>query len=266
MMQLKKYTLSWKKWIFFKKKSLLIGILLLILLVVSISFIKVKNVYCYCDGQVCEESVCNATKNQIGNNLLTLNKRRLERNLNSGGKYQKIAIEVKPLNTVTVNFHSVSDFFVFNSTITTQKIPLSINNPPPSSDSAAFFNKPSVEIAEWLKDLQLISIKIFPSGQQETVSTTSSQIFAITADKKDSDWYKLAHQLIKKVLAYANVSGVYFIDNNVYFAQVGQPDIIVSMDYDEEKLTKSLQSLGFLTTIKKDPKIIDLRYTNPIIR
>lgn len=266
MMQLKKYTLSWKKWIFFKKKSLLVATLLLILLVAAASFIKVKNVYCYCDGQVCEESVCNTAKNQIGKNLLALNKRGLERNLNSGGKYQNIVVEVKSLNTVTINFHSVTDFFVFNSTITTQKVPLSINNPPPSSDSAAFFNKPSTEIAEWIKNFQLISIKIFPSGQHETVSTASSQIFAVTTDKKDNDWYKLAHQLIKKVLAYANVSGVYFIDNNVYFAQVGQPDIIVSMDYEEEKLTKSLQSMRFLTTIKKDPKIIDLRYTNPIIR
>lgn len=265
-MQLKKSILNWKKWLYFRKKYLLIWSLLLAFVFISLAASKIKNIHCYCDGQVCEESECQAARKLVGKNYLSLNKNKVISTLNKNKKYQKITISTKALNTVVIDFHSATDFFIFNSAITSEQLKLSLDNPPISSDSAAFFNKPSLDISEILKSYQLLSLKIFPSGMYETTSTTSSQIFAITKEKKDISWYKSAHKLIKTVLSYANVSGVYFLDNTVYFAQVGQPDIIVSLDYDEEKLIKSLQSLGFLTTIKKDPKIIDLRYTNPIIR
>lgn len=265
-MQLKKYILNWKKWIFFKKKYLFIWALFLFVLIFSYNLTQIKNIYCYCDGQICQDDNCQNIHKLIGKNLLSLNKKRVIDKLNQSGKYQKITISTKSVNTVVVDFHSTVDFFIFNSTITPEQLKLSLDSPPVSSDSAAVFNKPSLEISEWLKSNPFLSLKIYPNGFYEITSTASSQIFAITKDKKDTIWYKKAFKLIKTVLSYADVSGVYFLDNNVYFAQVGQPDIIVSIDYQEEKLLKSLQSMRFLTTIKKDPKIIDLRYTNPIIR
>lgn len=239
---------------------------MLIFLWLLVNFAKIKNVYCYCDGQVCEEDLCQQAKKTIGKNLITLNKKNLSKELALGRKYQKIDLKNKGLDTLIVEFHSAVDFLVFNSTVMPNKPTLSINSSPVASDSTVFFNKPSVEIADWLKNSQLVSFKIYPDGFFEATSTTSSQIFTATLEKKDFSWYKSAYDLIKIVLSHADISNVYFLDNNVYFAQVGQPDIIINMEYDEQRLIKSLQSLRFITTIKKDPKIIDLRYANPIIR
>lgn len=265
-MQLKKYISSWKKWLYFKKRSLFIWPLLVIFILFVSDLTKIKNIHCYCDGQICEVAVCGSALGYIGKNFLTLNKARVISNLNTNGNYQKINIKSSSLNTITVDFYSSSDFFIFNSMITSEKLKLSVDSPPLSSDSAVFFNKPSSEILDRVKNYQTLSIKVFPGGSYETVSTASSQIYALTQEKKDSAWYKSAYELIKIVLAYTSVSGIYFLDNTVYFAQIGQPDIVISMDYEADRIIKSLQSMRFLTTIKKDPKIIDLRYTNPIIR
>ncbi len=265
-MQLKKYISSWKKWLYFKKRSIFTWPLLVIFILVVSDLTKIKNIHCYCDGQICEVAVCGAARGYIGKNFLTLNKAKAISNLNVNGNYQKINIRSSSLNTVTLDFYSSVDYFIFNSMITAEKLKLSVDSPPPSSDSAAFFNRPSSEILDRIKNYQTLSIKVFPGGSHETVSTTSSQVYALTQEKKDSVWYKTAYELIKIVLAYTSVSGIYFLDNTVYFAQVGQPDIIISMDYEADKIIKSLQSVRFLTTIKKDPKIIDLRYANPIIR
>lgn len=265
-MQLKKYILNWKKWLYYNRKLLIFGALFLSLVFLLYNTAKIKKVHCYCDGQVCEDSQCQIVSKNISGNFLNLNKRKIISELTSSGKYQRVNINAKFPNTVYVNLYATVDFLIFNSMITSELIKLSVDSPPISSESAVFFNKPSAEIVNWLKDYPLISLKIFPNGSYETVSTSSSQIYAITKEKKDLAWYKSAYTLIKTVLSYTSVSGVYFLDNNVYFAEVGKPDIIIGMDYEEQKLLKSLQSLGFLTTIKKDPKIIDLRYANPIIR
>ncbi len=265
-MRLKKFILNCKKWLYYKRKPAFYVVILLAILLAGFKFTQIENVYCYIDGQTFEDADCHAARKLVSNSLLGLNRKKIVNTLSATGKYQKIIIRTENLNTVVVDFHSVVDFFIFNSAISKEKLELSMEKTPLSSESAGFFLKPSLEIGDWMKNIQLISLKVFPNGYYETMSTTSSQIYVITQEKKDSNWYMSAHKLIKTVLTYTDVSGVYFLDNNVYFAQDGRPDIIISTDYEEQKLLKSLQSLGFLTTIKKDPKIIDLRYTNPIIR
>ena len=266
MTQWKKYISSWKKWLLFKKKSVLVSVILLGLLFGALQLTKIKSVHCYCDGQVCEQNICSSVSAIVGKNYLSLNKRKIIADVNSSGKYERVDIKTKSLGSVTIDFHTTSDFLIFNSMITSEKIQLSIDAAPISTLSANIIQKPSVEIDQWASKYNLLSLKVYPGGSSETTATTSSPIFAITTEKKPIQWYESMYKLIKIVLGYANISGVYLLDNNVYFAQVGQPDIIISTDYQEEKLTKTLQSLGFLTTIKKDPKIIDLRYANPIIR
>jgi hypothetical protein len=266
MTQWKKYISNWKKWLLFKKKSVLLSVLLFISLFGILQLTKIKSVYCYCDGQVCEQNICSSVSAIVGKNYLSLNKRKIIAEANSSGKYEKVDIKTKAVGVVTIDFHTTSEFLIFNSMVTSEKIALSIDTPPVSTLSANIFQKPSSEIMAWASKYNLVSLKVYPAGFSETAATISSQIIAITTDKKTTQWYESMYKLIKIVLGYANVSGVYLLDNNVYFAQVGQPDIIISTDYQEEKLTKTLQSLGFLTTIKKDPKIIDLRYANPIIR
>lgn len=266
MTQWKKYISSWKKWLLFKKKSVLLSVVAIGLLLGALQFTKIKSVHCYCDGQVCEQNICSSVSAIVGKNYLSLNKRKIIAEVNSSGKYEKVDIKTKAVGVVTIDFHTTSEFLIFNSMVTSEKIALSLDTPPVSTLSANIFQKPSLEITEWANKYNLLSLKVYPSGSSETAATTSSPIFAITTEKKPIQWYQSMYKLIKIVLGYANISGVYLLDNNVYFAQVGQPDIIISTDYQEEKLTKTLQSLGFLTTIKKDPKIIDLRYANPIIR
>lgn len=266
MMQWKKYISSWKKWLLFKKKSALLSAFLLGLLCGALQITKIKSIYCYCDGQVCEQSICSSISSIVGKNYLSLNKRKVIEEINNIGKYERIDIKTKSLGSVTIDFHTTSDFLIFNSMISSEKIELSIDAPPVSTLSANIIQKPSIEIGQWASKYNLLSLKVYSGGTSETTATTSSPVIAITTEKKSIQWYQSMYKLIKIVLSYVNISGVYLLDNNVYFAQVGQPDIIISSDYQEEKLTKTLQSLGFLTTIKKDPKIIDLRYANPIIR
>jgi spore cortex formation protein SpoVR/YcgB (stage V sporulation) len=73
-------------------------------------------------------------------------------------------------------------------------------------------------------------------------------------------------RLIKLVSQHVNFDSLFVLDNQVFLSQVGQPDIIMLVPYDEARLKQAFSSLGFLTSIKQDSKILDFRFRNPVLR
>jgi hypothetical protein len=84
--------------------------------------------------------------------------------------------------------------------------------------------------------------------------------------KPSKEYLSQLFKLMESLNRYVSVDKVFILGETVFLSRGGQPDIITSVPYDEDKLLEALQSIGFLTTMKKDPKVIDLRYKNPIIR
>ena len=56
------------------------------------------------------------------------------------------------------------------------------------------------------------------------------------------------------------------LTNRGFLSRPKEPDIIIGVPFDEGSLASALQSISYLATIKKDAKVIDLSFKNPIIR
>ena len=265
-MQLKKSLQSWKKWLFFKRKVVFILMAAFILVVSLYNLLSIKEISCFCDGDSCQTTVCEQLKSQISKNYLFLSKHSVTSLVGPSKSFEKLEFQYKFPFKLVVNLTKTSNYLIFNTAISNSPLALSMNMAPISSDSAVPFNKPTEEIADYVSKINTISLKVYPEGQFEVIATESSKIFNINTSKKDQLWYKEVLELIKTVTLYTEVVGIYILDNDLYFARSNSSDLIISLDQEQEKTLKALQLLGFLNTIKKDQKIIDLRYTNPIIR
>ena len=266
MMQLKKSLQSWRKWLFFKKKAILFSLLAIIFGFVFYRLFSLKEFSCYCDDLPCDANTCQVFQTTLSRNYLTLNKKAVNYLVGEGKTYERMDFKYNFPHKLNIHLTQTSNYLVFNTAISQAPLSLSINDAPISSESSAPFEKPTIEIQNIVTNINTISLKIYPGGENEVIATESSKIFNINTSKKDQDWYKKAYELIKLVTLYTEVVGIYILDNDLYFARLNSSDLIISLDQDQEKTLKALQLLGFLNTIKKDQKIIDLRYTNPIIR
>lgn len=214
----------------------------------------------------CPETECQQIVAEVPRNLLLLSKNKLTSKINFGQKYKDVSVEFSFPQKLTITLQTSNDYLVYNQAISSTMPELSMYDAPVSSESSTPFQKPSQDIANQTNTINFLSFKVLPGGHSEIVSTTSSKIISLTREKKDQSWYQDTYKLIKMVSSYYDLDGVYLIDKNLYFYKQNKPDLIVELGYNENRLISALQVLGFLTTIKQDPKIIDLRYTNPIIR
>ena len=98
------------------------------------------------------------------------------------------------------------------------------------------------------------------------VASAESKIKYLFTEKPTIQTVKSIYALVKLVEKYLNVDQIMILNQKIFLRQANQPDIIVNIPFDEDNLVQALQSYEYLTTIKKDTKVIDLRFKNPILR
>ena len=262
----KRFLGNLKKWLWFNKKRTLILFCLLVVLTYINSLLEIKKVSCTCNHQICENDPCIEKSNYFPKSFIFFNKKKLVNTLNPGNQYQKVSVSFKFPQALVINFEETNDFLVYNQGITNSTLNLSFESAPVSTESMTPFSKPSQEIAAEVGKTKMLSFKVLPNGHATTIATEGSKIISLTTQKTESEWYQKTYRLIKLVSTYYDLEGVYLTDQDLFFYNQNKPDLLIDLQSNEEKISKALQVLGFLTTIKQDPKIIDLRYTNPIIR
>lgn len=265
-MRSKKSFQIWKKRAWFSKKKL-IGYILFVGFFFLLFFgFSIKKTECLCDGLSCQQQVCDEIKKNIPKSIFILNSNKVKNKLTQLSHYKNIDIKFVFPQKIQVKLADIDSSLIFNITLVDRKPSLSIDLPPVSSESSPVYNKPGVDLANQHDQYQYLTVQVYADGHHQTVASASSNITAFIHQKKNDDWFEKAYQRIQAVLMYRQADQVYILDNDLYFITLNQPDLIVSLVSEEDNLLKALQSLGFLTTIKQDSKIIDLRYANPIIR
>lgn len=265
--------MMWLKglWRLFKKnyrklfKLVAVSLLLLAILWLGQIF-QIKKIICTNNGNQCDQEFLLEINKLTSTNILFFQSKELQNRLEKIQPIKNLSTHFKPLNTIVVNIETESQHLIINYSLVTEYPSLSFNSQPVSSDSANFFVKPSTEIQTFITGTPLTSFKLWPNGKVAPVESLPSKIYYLFKQKSEAENLKEVFTLLDLVEKYTVIDNVYILGNTVFLSRASQPDIITSVSYNEASINEALQSLGFLTTMKKDPKVIDLRYKNPIIR
>ncbi len=261
---------SWRllrKKLGFRKKEISLAFVLLVIIFVVGSISKIKIVECYQDSLPCPEKVQEEANTFLRRSYFTLTKDQIENHLKTSLENTDIQVSFPSIQKIIITGTSKQNFVTVNYSLIDSLPTLSFESTPTSTISAYFFDKPSTEISLWSNSQQEQSFNLWENGRLDPVSTASSKYHLFSKAKKSQESLEKIYSLIKLLEMYTyNTENYFLIENTLYLQKSGAPDIIFSTTQEADNYQKSLQSLDFLNTIKKDPKIIDLRYKNPIIR
>lgn len=147
------------------------------------------------------------------------------------------------------------------------KLPiLSMDQAPSSTDSAGWWTIPSLELEQYLSSQKALSYDLGENGSMVPNATSEADIKFVFTEKPTSEIISSVYKMIKITQKYLDISKIYIINKRAFLSRSGKPDIIISVPFNEGSLVPALQSIGYLSTIKKDAKVIDLSFKNPIIR
>lgn len=251
---------------FLKYKILLpIGVGILVLLLVFRLF-TIKNIVCFENNIPCDENIVSVLVEKKSNSIFTFNKIKVLKELNKIKPVTSFEFHFKFPNKLTVNIKTDTGAIPVYLGLVSEFPTLSINLPPASTESAVTFVKPSIDIQKKLDEVMLSSFEIWFNGELKPIATTEAKVTLLIKEKFSAEELKSIYTLLELVKKHLNVNKVFILGRTVFLSAEGQPDIITSVPYDEAVLLEALQSLGFFTTMKQNPTIIDLRYKNPIIR
>jgi hypothetical protein len=236
------------------------------LLLYANSLFIIHKVDCVADGDTCPGEVLNVLDKLVGSNSMFINQKEVEKNIRSIFPVKEVRIYFKKINTLQVKLQEAQSSVLAEVYLVNDLPVLSIDQAPSTTDSAAWWTKPSTELEEFLSSKSSLSFNIFSNGNMISTSTESSPIKYIFSQKPEAETISEIYQLLKLVSKYTDYSQIFIINKRFFLSQQGQPDIIILVPFNEEGITHALQSLSYLVTIKKDTKVIDLSFKNPIIR
>lgn len=226
---------------------------------------SVRHVKCSFNSGVCPAEIQTKLDTQIGSNSFLINQKKLSESIKALYPVEKITVGFKMFNTLDVSLVGNRKSYVVDMYLVQNVPPITLDTAPGSS-GAADWPRPTQEISTFLSDLSGSSFNVWDNGSMTPVSTSSSTIKYVINEKPDAQTVSWLYNLLKLSFKYLNPSEIYILNNRVFLRQPDQPDIIVNIPFDEVSLTEAFQSISYLATIKKDAKVIDLRFKNPIIR
>lgn len=247
-------------------KYLFFYLLAATIIILVISGLKINKIICLQNNQNCDNVYLELLNKKIGSSLLNLSFRKTVKEINLARPTSGVELHFNLFNTLLVKITTSQKPLDVNLTLVSEYPKLSMDNLPESSTSAVFFKKPSAEIKENYSDLTSTSFGLWSNGELTSAASSESKIKYFITEKPGKDVLIDLYNLINLLLQYTDPENIYIIGENVFLSRGEQPDIITSVPFEQTSLVEALQSLGFFTTIKKDTKIIDLRFKNPTIR
>jgi len=230
------------------------------------SLLVVKKINCSLNDQVCPVEIITIMNRSLGKNSLFINQKGLINQVKNAYPIDKVSIGFTLPNTLLVKLQGTRPFIQANIYLVQELPKLSMDEAPSTTDSASWWTRPSVELQKYLDSKEGLGFNLWDNGTMTPVASVGANISYIFTQKPDSEEIASIFDLIKLASKYLNLSQVYIINNRCFLSPVDQPDIIVTVPFDEGSVTTALQSLNYLVTIKKDTKVIDLSFKNPILR
>lgn len=235
-------------------------------IIILLEVFKIKTVSCVSGGGGCDTEIVEKLSSYKNTSIFTFNQKKLYESLNRLRPLESLDTHFKLFNVLQVSVNYKNSFIPINLKLVSDYPPLSINSNQVSTLSAIFFEKPSIELNSSVDLSEFNSFNLYESGLLVPIASQSSNIYFLLKQKPTDKIMSEIYKILEIIGKYLSAEKIYILGDTVFLSRSEQPDIITSVPYDEDKLLEALQSLGFLNTMKKDPKIIDLRYKNPIIR
>jgi hypothetical protein len=177
-----------------------------------------------------------------------------------------MSVGYKAFNTLNIGLGGTSPSVQADIYLVSKLPILSMDMAPSTTDSAMWWVKPTGELGDYIKTQEALGYNLWENGSMTSIATTGAGISFIFSEKPSSEIISSVYKMIKVILKYIDVSHIYIVDHRSFLSRPGQPDIIIGVPFDEGSLVPALQSIGYFVTIKKDAKVIDLSFKNPIIR
>lgn len=245
----------------------IVPLLIIIPLVVLLNnLFTVKKINCVLNDGVCPQEIHTVLNNIQGSNSLLINQKELLTFIKAIFPVDEMSLNYHALNTLNVNLKGTSPYISANVYLVSQLPVLSMDQAPSTTDSASWWVKPSGELEDFVLNKDSQGFNLWENGTMTSIATSSANISFIFSEKPFPETITSIYKVISLANKYLDLSSIFIVNNRCFLSRSGQPDIIVSVPFDEGSLAPALQSISYLATIKKDAKVIDLSFKNPIIR
>lgn len=234
-------------------------------LIFSFKLFTIGEVECEADGQECPVELINLSLYLEGKNYFSLNKKQIFENISQiypiddlNYKYmwnKKIKLTIKGWNkTYDLAILSVPEY------------PLTSLDVSKVASESSSWSKPSLEIAEFLKDKNTSQGKLWANGQIIMESNLTPIATLLYVKNLDQEELANLYSLITLSQKYFTNYTIYISNYQFLLSQANRPDIIIYIPADTKRVETALQSIDYLYTINKDAKVIDLSFEHPIIK
>ncbi len=245
--------------------SVLPMILLFLFGLLVYQLFTIRQIKCSLNDTPCPVELLDKINKYLGSNMLFLNQKELTASLKASFPIEKTNLGFQMFNTLAVKVEG--RLTSINTQLSLEKtLPVLSFDGREGSTESAIFQKPSEEISHSTQSIEYLNFEIWDNGLMSPAASSDSKIKYLFTTKPDTSAVRSVYSVIKLLEKYLEVDQIWILNARVFLRRSGQPDIIVGVPFDEDSLVQALQSLAYLTTIKKDAKVIDLRFKNPIIR
>lgn len=218
------------------------------------------------NNESCPQEIQNVANNLYDSNSLFINQKELLVILKAIYPIDKMGIGYQAFNTLNISLTGASPY-VHSDVFLVSKMPvLSMDTAPSTTDSAGWWVKPTRDLENYILTQNPLGFNLWENGSMTPTATVGANVNYIFSEKPTAETISSVYKMIKLVLKYLDVSKIYISGDRAFLSQPDQPDIIIGIPFNEGSLSSALQSTNYLVTIKKDAKVIDLSFRNPIIR
>ncbi len=217
------------------------------------------------DSETCSPEIVQKLNKYIGSNILLLNQKQITKSIVESFSVEKVSLGFKMFNTLKVVLEGSRPPLPVLVYVVKDLPTVSMDTAPGSSTSADW-PSPSSEFDLFIEAASPSGFGLWDNGRMIPIATSESQIKYLLSEKPDEETVKSLYRLIKMVNKYLDIKSIQILGQRVFLSQSGQPDIIVSVPFDEGRVSEAIKSYTYLAALKKDAKVIDLRFKNPIIR
>lgn len=245
----------------------ILGVLLFVpVLIFIIILLHVQKIDCRFNDSPCPQEIVAVLDKYYGENSLFINQKRVLQEIKGVYPVEKLDLSFKLFRTLKIKLEG-SEPSIKASVFFVKEIPqLSMDQAPSTTDSAQWWVKPGQELEEFLKSVKSQDFFLFANGTMINTATGGAQLSYIFSKKPTPETVSSIFRLVKIAEKYLDGASVVVVNQRCFLSRQGQPDIIMLVPFNEESLVNALQSLNYLVTIKKDAKVIDLSFRNPIVR
>ena len=249
----------------FFKKILPVLVVIPVLFLLNNLFV-IKKIDCSLNDQPCPEDTLKVINRFLGTNSLFVNQKELVAGIKAVYPIDTASVSFKMFNTLKVSLQGTRPFIQADVYLVKDLPVLSMDQAPSTTDSAGWWIRPSTDLQNYVNDKEALGFDLWNNGAMTSIATVGANLSYIFSAKPNADTVASVYKLVDLVSKYLTISKIYIVDDRGFLSQTGQPDIIVTVPFDEVSLKQALQSMSYLVTIKKDAKVIDLSFKDPIIR